>query len=207
MAETKVDRLLQLAAQDISPSSTMIYLQAPPSLFPGEVIDKPGHLTVVYLGKAGQAEFTAACERAKSAAGAVPPIHATIGGIGSFEPTANSDGKKVYYCPVYGDGIHWLRALLADLAAPNALPFVPHITLAYADEGDEPPPPVTSGRLCFTQLYVSRGAQICAYPLKGHHDAHGSGQHMRDRRPGEAPLSRIDAVMELADRVAPGWRE
>jgi 2'-5' RNA ligase len=200
-----VEHMLALAAQDISPASSMIYLQAPPALFPAGDIDKPGHLTVVYLGKLSPEEFSSACERAKSAAKAVPPVHATLGGLGEFDPTEDSGGARVYYCPVYGDGIHRLRALLGDLAANDSLPFVPHITLDYADEGATPPSPVTSARVCFSQLYAARGAEICAYALTGHHEAHGSGQHYRDRRPGEAPLSRVDRVVAFADEVAPGW--
>jgi 2'-5' RNA ligase len=207
---TAVERMLALAAADVSPAASMIYLQAPPALFPMATGDKPGHLTVVYLGKISPPEFSGACARAQSAAAAVPPVHATLGGLGMFSPTENSDGARVYYCPVYGDGIHWLRALLADLAAPDALPFVPHITLDYvtaSDESDDfrPPVPVTSARVCFTQLYATRGAEVHAWPLSGRHDAHGSGQHYRDRRPDEAPLSRVDRVLALADEVAPGW--
>jgi 2'-5' RNA ligase len=172
----------------------MIYVQAPRDLFPDVPIDKPGHLTVVYMGKCTQQRFQEGCERAKAVARSFPPLHGTIGGLGFFEPTAGSDGNRVAYCPVYAEGLHLIRSMLCDLAAPESQPqFVPHITLAYLggnDEtgGDPPPSPITSARVCFRMLYVSRGPQICAYAFTGRHEPHGSGAHYRDRRPGEAPL-------------------
>jgi 2'-5' RNA ligase len=189
MAEARFS-MVELAAPEISASSAMIYLQAPPDLFPDTGLDKPGHLTVVYLGKISPARYDDACERARAAAKSLPPVHATIGGLGRFEASGNSDGMAVAYCPVYGDGIHMLRALLADLAAGDSMPFVPHITMAYLRDGEPGPEPVTSARLCFRQLYCARGDQIRAYALSGTHEPHGAGSHYRDRRAGEAPLSR-----------------
>lgn len=187
---------------EVSSSTAMIYIQAPAAILPETDIDKPGHITVIYLGKINDQQYQDACERAKAAAKALPPLHGTVGGLGLFTSSDSSDGKAVAYVPVYAEGLWRLRILLNDLAAPDALPFVPHITLAYLEPGEDPPPPVTSSRVCFSELYVSRGSQIRAFAFTGHHDAHDGGGHYRDRRKGEAPLSSslVDRMVALAGR-------
>jgi 2'-5' RNA ligase len=183
--------------------SGMIYLMAPTDLMPDDItISKPGHLTVVYLGNITPQRFQDVCERAKAAAQSMPPLHGTMGGLGLFSPTEASSGKQVAYIPVYADGLYRLRILLRDLAAPESQPeFVPHITLAYLEPGDPMPEPITSARICFSQLYVCRGDEVKAFAFTGQHEPHDSGRHMRDRAGhGEAALTNLDKVLALTPR-------
>jgi hypothetical protein len=192
LAEARFSSVIELAAGDIKPGATMIYLQVPPSLLPAppDGQDKPGHITVVYLGSGiGDAQYLEACERAKAAAGSMPPIMGSLGGLGVFPPSLSSDGARVAYVPVEAEGLHHLRGLLEDLSA-SVHPFRPHITLAYLQPDEDLPPPVTSARVCFSQLFVSRGDQVTAYAFTGHHrPLHTAG--VRPAVTGSTALSRV----------------
>lgn len=201
---TCLDKVLRLAAGDDSDdgdppdtgaSAGMIYLAVPPSLVPaGLTIPRP-HVTVVYLGPdISDTDFQAACERARAAAKATPPVHGVIGGLGLFPASSSSDGTTVAYAQVHADGIYHLRQLLADLSA-SAHPFQPHFTLAKLQPGEDPPAPLTSAKVCFSQLFVARGDQVCAFALTGQHSAHG-GLAASD--------SALGKVLALAGAPSPG---
>lgn len=189
-----LESILELADGQPSGDTGMIYLLAPRDFMPDDTtIDKPGHITVIYLGHITPEQFDDACQRCQAAAKALPPLHGTMGGLGFFESSHKSDGKRVAYYPVYAEGIHRLRVLLEDLLAPEAeKDFVPHATVAYLGPDDPPPSPATSGRICFSQLFCARGDKIRAFAFTGRHPAHDQGKFYRDRRStGEAALSRV----------------
>ena len=122
----------------------MISLDLPPgtlSPVPGGVDDF--HVTVVYLGPdVGDDAFAEACGRAAAAARLVSgPLVAILAGIGSFEPSAGSDGKVPAFIPARIPGAERLRAGLADLSASEHADWHPHVTLAYLDPGDPLPDP------------------------------------------------------------------
>jgi len=175
---------------EVSSDQGMIYLDIPPNLLPAGY--PPGgvpHLTVVYLGHITPQQFDAACERAKAAAKSLPVLHGSMGGLGFFEPSLSSEGRRVAYAPVHVDGVWQLRSMLSDLAAPEAHPFSPHVTLALLGPDDEPPPPVTTAHLCFRQLMVRRGDQSRAFAFTGHHGGHGHGRQTEQMVPGVVPLT------------------
>jgi hypothetical protein len=175
---SRLDAVTALAAP--GPRSGMIYVQVPSDqLPPGATGSKPGHVTVCYLGDdVGDAQYLEACDRARAAARATAPIHAILGGLGIFPPSLSSGGAAVAYVPVHASGLGHLRELLSDLCAPGSLPFRPHLTLGYLAPGQDPPPPATSTRVCFSQLLVARGDQVCAFALTGRGGVHPAGRRL-----------------------------
>lgn len=143
-------------------------------LNPGAIPVTPGgledhHVTIVYLGPDVDDEaFTHACGRAAAAAAAMPgPVSGVIGGLGTFAPSAGSDGLTPAFAEVQMPGAHELRAHLADLSASEHADYHPHVTLKYLEEGESPPEPVPPTPVTFTQLSVHRGGDVTRFPLGG----------------------------------------
>lgn len=146
----------------------MISLDLPEGLIkpvPGGVTDH--HVTVVYLGPDVDDEaFAAACDRARSAAAAMPgPLSGTVSGVGMFPPSASSDGKVPAWAAIAIPGAESIREALADLSASEFKDWQPHVTLAYIDAGDPLPPPVEATPVTFTHLSVHRGGQAVRFPI------------------------------------------
>jgi hypothetical protein len=192
LAEARFSAVELAAGNSVSSDSTMVYLAVPqdllpqgyPQPLPGETEPLP-HLTVVYCGHTTPAQFADICERVKAAAKAVPPLHGYVGGLGFFDPSESSGNMQVAYCPAHVTGIWQLRSLLKDLVPLDALPFHPHVTLAYLGPGDQPPPPVTSGTVCFSQVHARRGSEDRAFSFGVHsHLPHPHGGRRPLPRPG-----------------------
>jgi hypothetical protein len=148
--------------------SGMISLDLPEGTvprIPGGVKDH--HITVVYLGSdVNDDAFADACRRAEEAARSAPgPLTGIIGGIGTFPPSAGSDGLIPAFATVALAGVYELQAGLADLSASEHRDYHPHVTLAYLNPGDPLPDPVAPATVTFTHLTVHRGNQAVSYPL------------------------------------------
>jgi len=154
----------------LSPRSGMISLDLPDGTItpvPGGLTDH--HVTVVYLGPDVDDEaFAAACDRAQQAAAAVDgPLQATVSGIGAFPPSDSSDGQVPAWAAITIPGAEDLRDTLEDLSASEHPGWVPHVTLAYVDQGDPLPDPLPETPVTFTYLSVHRGDQVVRYLLGG----------------------------------------
>lgn len=158
----------EASGYDLNPRSGMISLDVPDGLIepvPDGVTDF--HVTVVYLGPDVDDEaFGAACQRAQSAAASVSgPLSGTISGVGAFPPSASSDGKVPAWAAVAVPGAEQLREALGDLSASEHKDWMPHVTLAYVDEGDPLPAPLAETPVTFTHLSVRRGGEVARFPL------------------------------------------
>lgn len=156
---------------ELNPRSGMISLDLPPGIItplPGGVSDH--HVTVVYLGPdVDDRAFAEACRRAQAAAAQVPgPLVGMVGGIGTFPPSAGSDGKVPVWAGVTLPGAERLRSALEDLSASEHKDWKPHVTVTYADPGDPLPPPVPSMQILVSHLSVHRGDdEVVRYPIGG----------------------------------------
>jgi len=155
--------------EGLTKRSGMIYLDIPDGKvrhLPGGVDDH--HITLVYLGKdVGDDEFAEAVRRTREAAGAHPPMEGSIGGLGSFPPSDDSDGKRPVFVPVDVPGIHKLRESLEDLSASQFKDFKPHVTLAYLEDGEAMPAPHPTVPVSFGRLHVKRGDEVVSFPFGG----------------------------------------
>jgi 2'-5' RNA ligase len=147
--------------------STWIALDLPDGTIPavpGGVTDH--HITIVYVGRITDAQHEAVCHRAQSAAANIRgPLHGVVAGVDSFEPSTGSKGKVPAFAPVLLPAAGVLRSALADLSGSEHQDYRPHITLAYLDDGDPLPEPVTPTAVRFTHLTVHRGPDVRAFPF------------------------------------------
>jgi len=155
-----------------SDTTVCIVLDVPKGLIHGvdESVDYLEHITVCYLGKdLDEDGFEEALRRAQDAASRQPgPLKGTLGGLGTFPPSKSSDGKIPVYVPANVPGIHILRERLADLSASEHKDYIPHVTLAYSEPGEELPPPHHEVPIMFTHLTVRRGNhEEHRFPLGG----------------------------------------
>ncbi len=156
---------------ELNPRSGMISLDLPPGTIapvPDGVSDH--HITVVYLGPDVDDEaFAQACDRARSAAAAMPgPLTGTVGGVGTFPPSDGSDGKVPAWAGVVIPGTERIRSALEDLSASEHKDWKPHVTLAYVEPGEPLPAPVPQTPVTFTHLSVHRGDdEVARFPLGG----------------------------------------
>lgn len=172
-------------------------------LAPGTIPAAPGgptdhHITIVYLGKdVDDDAYAQALARAGAAAAAMPgPITGSVGGLGTFPPSAGSDGLTPAFAEVELPGAHELHAHLADLSASEHKDYHPHVTLKYLQDGEQPPQPVPPTAVTFTHLSVHRGGKVVRVPL--------GPQGAAMAKAGEAgPKAQPD---QPGDSGWPGWR-
>jgi len=148
--------------------SGMISLDLPPGTvptLPGGVDDH--HITIVYLGSdVDDDAYAEACARAGAAAASMTgPLIGTVAGIGSFEPSAGSDGLVPAWAAVSVPGVHDLNSALSDLSTSEHRDYHPHVTLAYVQPGEPLPDPVPVAPVTFTHLSVHRGSDVTRIPL------------------------------------------
>jgi hypothetical protein len=186
---------------ELNPRSGMISLDLPPGTIapvPGGVTDF--HITVVYLGPdVDDKAFAQACDRAKAAAAAMPgPLTGTAGGIGTFPPSAGSDGKVPAWAGVVLPGAERLRSSLEDLSASEHKDWKPHVTLAYVEPGEPLPAPVPQTQVMFTSLSVHRGDdEVARFPL-------GGGPQLASGLAGQAAIGLARSVSEDAKTATTG---
>lgn len=174
------------AAPGLTSRSGMISLDVPDGLIsplPGGLDDF--HITVVYLGPdVDEATLKHACERAGVAAAAMPgPLTGTVSGVGAFPPSDGSDGKVPVWAAVALPGAERLRDALADLSASEHKDWLPHVTLAYVDEGDPLPDPLDPVPVTFTHLSVHCGDDVGRFPLGGQDVAKAADAAPKVRKP------------------------
>jgi len=157
------------AGYSLNPRSGMISLDVPEGTIkplPGGVDDH--HVTVVYLGPdVDDDAYARACDRAAAAAGMVSgPLTGMLGPVGTFPPSDSSDGKVPVFLHAHLPGADVLREALEDLSASEYSDWKPHVTLAYADEGDPLPEWTAPAPVTFTHLSVHRGhGEVRRFPL------------------------------------------
>src|SRR5579872_3546971 len=111
-------------------------------VLPGGVPDQ--HITIVFLGKdLDDEQFDAICSAVKTLAGKTPgPVKGTIGGLGTFPPSASSDWLVPVFATPDIPGIDQLREPLEQFNASEHKEFHPHLTLAYLDPDAPLPDPI-----------------------------------------------------------------
>lgn len=131
---------------------------------------EPGHLhvTLAYLGTAGQVEATPrqVADAVRAAAADMPPLRGTVGGIGRF-PDAG-DGAPVWV-PVDVAGLGMLRETVVaaledagvDVAGDHG--FNPHLTLGYGVDAE----PFDPTPVVFDAVTVAWGSERTTIPLAG----------------------------------------
>jgi 8-oxo-dGTP pyrophosphatase MutT (NUDIX family)/2'-5' RNA ligase len=155
-----------------SDTTVCIVLDVPRGLIHNvnESVDYSPHITVCYLGKdLDEDSFAEVLRRAEDAARRQPgPLEGTLGGLDTFEPSNSSDGKVPVIVPANIPGIHVLRNRLEDLSASEHKSYIPHVTLAYCEPGEELPPPHHEVPISFTHLTVRRGnTEAHRFPFGG----------------------------------------
>ena len=157
------DSLRSLRIDGGTSDGIAVVLQLPPEYAAGLPTQTPAsdlHVTLCYLGRSDRGDPQSA-DRLVAAvrqwAATVPPIAATLGGIGRF--AAGPDGDPVYV-PVASEAITDARpALVAFLRAAGfgvakGHGFTPHLTLAYVAAGEPTPAPVAPLQVVFPRVSV-----------------------------------------------------
>jgi 2'-5' RNA ligase len=139
------------------------------------------HITLCFIGKLDELEGPSIATGWPALESAVAKVAAEYGpfeiglkGTGTFEPTEHSDGKRPMFAQVRSPIIRRLRsslvASLKQAGVPyeqnHAGPWVPHMTLDYLADGEEPVPVDTNwGDFVAQDLVVSIGPRRIAVPL------------------------------------------
>ncbi|WP_449061736.1 2'-5' RNA ligase family protein [Planomonospora algeriensis] len=129
------------------------------------------HVTLAYLGQGVEedmlAEAALVVEQVAVEAG---PLEGVIGGIGVFPE--NEDGVPVWV-PVDVPGLAELRARVtaaldeAGIWYATGHGFTPHVTLAYLEPGQAPPPPVPAVPVSFGAITLAVEDEHENFPLTG----------------------------------------
>jgi 2'-5' RNA ligase len=179
--------------------SAMVSLDLEPGSF-GSTEDPP-HITLVYLGKGlGGPRLEEIAQRlSQLAAGTPGPLEGTVGGLGTFVPSASSDWKTPVFAVPQVEGLSDLRAHLEDLNASEHGDFQPHVTLDYLDEGDPLPPPTEPTPVSFTHLTLHHGDDVRHFPFAGKLGARKAPGYHTDKFYHGSPHD-----FEPGDEVRPG---
>jgi 2'-5' RNA ligase len=147
--------------------SAMVSLDLPPGVLSST--EDPPHVTVVYLGKGleGPRIEQIAQRLSQLAAGTPGPLEGTVGGLGTFVPSASSDWKTPVFAVPEVEGLSDLRAHLEDLNASEHTDFHPHITLKYLDQGEPLPAEPEPIPVSFTHLTLHHGDDVRHFPFAG----------------------------------------
>jgi 2'-5' RNA ligase len=108
---------------------------------------------------------TVLLEARKAAASAPGPLTGVLSGIGTFPPSASSDGKVPVFIPARVPGAERLRSTLEHLSASEHPDWAPHVTLAYLEPGDPLPEAPAPVLVTFTHLSVHRGDEVHRFKL------------------------------------------
>ena len=157
------DSRVEVRRVDGRSDGVAVVLQLPPELAAGLPTSTPAadlHVTLAYLGmndRWGSSSIDRVVAAVRQWALTVPPIAATLGGIGRF--AAGPDGDPVYV-PVDSEAITDARpALVAFLRAAGfgvarGHGFTPHLTLDYMAAGEPTPAPVAPVAVTFPTVSV-----------------------------------------------------
>jgi hypothetical protein len=158
----------------------MVSLDLPDGLL--DSTEKPCHCTVVYLGKdlEGPRVEEIAARLQELAAGTPGPLTGTVGGLGTFPPSASSDWKTPVYAIPQIEGINELRSHLEDLNASEHKEFSPHVTLKYAEPWDPMPIASDPTPVSFDHLTLHNGDDVRHFPFAG---KLGALHTLKERRP------------------------
>jgi len=136
-------------------------------LDPIEGVDEP-HITLVYLGQNISDEiYEEACQAARELAASRGPISATIGGRGTFPPSASSDWKTPVYAIPDVPGIDEMRQAVSGLNASEHQDYKPHVTIAYVEDPAILPPPLPTKQVTIPAVSVHRGDTVQRYLFTG----------------------------------------
>lgn len=106
---------------------------------PGGETPSDLHITLAYLGKGLSLEQMQRVNKVVRGL-AQDTITADIGDLGTFEPTINSEGRRVYYAKVQSVALMNFRKVLVDaldvvgIKVASNFEYTPHVTLAYMAE-------------------------------------------------------------------------
>ncbi|MFG2683154.1 phage portal protein [Streptomyces sp. NPDC048392] len=164
------------AAAEVPTGATMVAL-FPPSDVAEQIAIEGGlpaeelHATLAYLGKDLTKDQRAAVATVVAGLAAQhQELVGTVGGLGHFP--AGEDGVP-YFATVDVPGLAELRHRLVEALTAAGIPagsehgFTPHMTLTYAEDGEEPPAPVEPVSLGFTELTLATGPDRTPFMLSG----------------------------------------
>lgn len=171
------------------------------------------HITLVYLGK-GDLDLDTVVEAIQSIDQG--PLEGTVGSLGFFDPTPNSDNQAVYWAGVQVPGLKAFRKKLVSalaeqgIEAANDFEYQPHITLTYGTEPDEPPTlPVSFDRVCVVTGSDVTEVSLVEKDLPSGSDVHVPSTDWRRVRKDdddfswEVPIAKLDFNDDK--RLVFGW--
>lgn len=163
-------------------SGLMVALMLPPEVaaraaLPGGEAAGQLHVTLGYLGKAANLPEDA-LERVREAVrgvcAAFGPIVGTLGGLGRFNASPQSDGKDVVYASFDAAVLPALRQAVVEAIDQTGLEvkkhhgYSPHVTLAYVDPADPlPVHRVETQALAVSAISLVSGSEREDIPLRG----------------------------------------
>lgn len=163
-------------------SGTMIALYMPQHVqkaiaHKGGEKPKDLHVTLAYFPKVGgdKEHFDGVSKAMSNVASDFGQVEGNIGGIGCFNPTDASDGKRPYYASFNSPVLPSLHtAVHKELEKAGYEPsrmhgFTPHVTLKYLDEDEAiPDAPKNTGKFRIPHISVKSGKFENHIPLTGH---------------------------------------
>lgn len=135
---------------------------------PGEKSEE-FHITLVYLGEKGNIDdkLVSALLDSLMLLGEVPIIEGVLNGVAAFR---TPDGIAIVYTydsPSLTDfQAKLLQGIHDYLPVPQGHGFIPHVTLTYAPEGTELPPPPDDIELTFDDVWLFIGEERFQVPFR-----------------------------------------
>lgn len=115
---------------------------------PGGELASELHVTLLYFGKYDEIDLSRLSQLRNALSvfvETVTPMKGEIGGVGRFTASPQSEGKDPLIALISVPKLHELRVQLEKLVStlvsmkPSPHGFIPHLTLAYLNEGQEAP--------------------------------------------------------------------
>ena len=164
------------------------------------------HITLAYFGKLGEVSMDSlpALERAvEQFASTHAPVQVTLGGIGRFPASPQSDGQDVAYLGVHSDGIQEFRQELVDACeAAGVEPkknfgYNPHVTLkTVAPHAPHLIPTPEPMGVTFDRIVLSIGTACKEYVLAG---------AAVEKRDGQFEIEGDIVKVDKAQHLVFGW--
>ena len=167
------------------------------------------HITLAYYGKVEaltDAQIGAAIVAAEEVANYLPPVDATINGIGRFNASESSGGQDVIYGVIDAPGIEDIRWRLSQfldgrLQVKRNHGFTPHITFAYIPAGSPSPiDRIPTIPLRFSTLSLLIAGQRADFPFRA--DPPATDNEDIDRMTTKKKLSLLERLAEFIRQAA-----
>ena len=166
------------------------------------------HITLTHYGKVEaltDAQIAAAIVAAEEVANYLPPVDATINGIGRFNASESSDGQDVIYGVIDAPGLEDIRWRLSQfldgrLQVKRNHGFTPHMTFAYIPAGSPSPiDHIPTIPLRFSTLSLLIAGQRADFPFRA--DPPVTDDEDIDRMTTKKKLSLLERLTEFVRQV------